>query len=65
MFRKDVIITLNHRTMKTNAQKLAMIGKHLALAKKMYFAKYPNNGNTVKSYWEKCRLMAAQELGMI
>ena len=61
--RNNAIITKNHRTMKTNAEKNQMIMKQMELAKAMYFAKYPNNGKTVKSYWNKCRLMAAREVG--
>ena len=51
--------------MKTNAEKNQMIMQHMTLAKKLYFEKYPNNGKTVRSYWNKCRVMAAKELGII
>ncbi len=46
--------------MKTNLQKQQMIAKQMQIAKDLYFAKYPNNGKTVKSYWNKCLKESAQ-----
>ncbi len=59
------IYSLKHSTMKTNQERILLIAKHNKRAKELYFQKHPNNGKTVKTYWEKCRLLAAKEFGLI
>ncbi len=51
--------------MSTNADRRNLIQRHQELARELYFAKYPNNGKTVKSYWVKCQREAAKRLGLI
>jgi hypothetical protein len=49
----------------SNTEKRKMITDHLALSRKYYFEKYPHNGITVKHFWNKCRVKAAKQMGII
>ena len=51
--------------MSTNSSRMQKLIKQQEIARRLYFEKYPDNGKTVRSYWEKCRVMAAKEAGLL